>query len=564
MTKKTLYLLGAIAALTLGAINPAFACYTHTKGTYKEAYADYAQYCTEQREDCDELSGIKVCSSGNISDSKTLANYPWSGAANNTAITDPDPDPVPDPDPSIKCHTYTKGTYKEAYADFAQYCPDASKRDCDAISGLKVCYDGTIPDGATLADYPSPANQQGDTGGGDTGGDSGGDSGNDSGSSSGLTVQAEILSGHGWVVKEGYYIQFTGSNSFPSVTHPALRYELQVPSDGDYQLEIRSKTTGTSDKTLNNDSWFNVGGHGWEKIFQSAGGVWTTSTIADSTKKPLVVPLTKGPVVVELSGRSFGHAIDWISLIKVGDSSGGGGDIGGGSGPFYSLHSDNARDPDDVIANIIMKMIADRYNIARDNIVVVTGTVGDCDRTFRSNSTPLMQDIWGQVYNAWTNFDSSVNQVAAKWATALQQGRKVIVSEGGRHGFSTAVLKHLKVQYPGLNLKNVIITQHSQANLDKSCTSDVNYDKSTATYLKIGDGNRANNNTPDFKIQSTAAKNYAKGLPTYGPLFQKGFAYFESIVWKDKTIFDGSDAVGLLFHIDNDRYNTIADFVYDF
>jgi len=155
-----------------------------------------------------------------------------------------------------------------------------------------------------------------------------------------VVIEAESVSARGdWSrersisgAKGGAYLRWTGPDLFNKrlAGRDTLTYRFRVLTAGNYELRWRSYIAHGSNSTESNDSWVrfpsgrNIGGQhaldGWTKVYQNSLGRWSwTSKTVDHVGKPIRQYFSKGTHTIEVSGRSFGHAIDRITLYRYQD-----------------------------------------------------------------------------------------------------------------------------------------------------------------------------------------------------------------------------------------------------
>jgi len=124
----------------------------------------------------------------------------------------------------------------------------------------------------------------------------------------------------------GYYV-WEGPNLFGvnSAGRGVLQYRFRINRAGNYQLRWRSRITEGNNPTEANDSWVrfptgrNVNGeqpiNTWTKVYMNGLNKWSwASATVDGVGRPIRQYFSAGDHVMEISGRSTGHAIDQIVL----------------------------------------------------------------------------------------------------------------------------------------------------------------------------------------------------------------------------------------------------------
>jgi len=129
--------------------------------------------------------------------------------------------------------------------------------------------------------------------------------------------------------KGGAYLVWTGANYFSrsNAGRGTLRYTFRVKQAGNYELRWRSYITEGNNATEANDSWVrfptgrNISGqhplNGWTKSFMNQLNQWSWSAkTVDNVGKPIRQFFSAGDHVIEISGRSTGHAIDRLVMFR--------------------------------------------------------------------------------------------------------------------------------------------------------------------------------------------------------------------------------------------------------
>lgn len=161
-----------------------------------------------------------------------------------------------------------------------------------------------------------------------------------------LVIEAESATlAEGWVLDTetpGFsgtgYLRWNGENHFrrQDAGVGTLSFRFTVESAGNYQLFLRSRITVGESTTEHNDSWARlVGGSdvpdehplsGWTKVYMNALDSWSWATkTVDEVGLPLRQHFDAGTHVLEISGRSRGHAIDRVVLLRYEERSYGAG-----------------------------------------------------------------------------------------------------------------------------------------------------------------------------------------------------------------------------------------------
>ncbi len=128
----------------------------------------------------------------------------------------------------------------------------------------------------------------------------------------------------------GSYIEWTGPDFFDSSNagQGLLTYSFEIINAGNYELRWRTRIAKGDSNTESNDSWVrfpsgvNIVGEqpmfGWTKVFMGHFGAWFwDAKMVDHTGANVRQYFSAGTHTMEVSGRSYGHAIDKIALYKV-------------------------------------------------------------------------------------------------------------------------------------------------------------------------------------------------------------------------------------------------------
>ncbi len=130
------------------------------------------------------------------------------------------------------------------------------------------------------------------------------------------------------------YFEWTGADYFfeNNAGNGIITYHFRVETAGNYELRWRSRIAKGDSNTESNDSWvrFNTGVNvseeeplsGWTKVYMGEADIWSwSSRTVDHVAQPVRQYFTQGDHTVEISGRSYGHAIDKIALYRYADVS---------------------------------------------------------------------------------------------------------------------------------------------------------------------------------------------------------------------------------------------------
>jgi len=125
-----------------------------------------------------------------------------------------------------------------------------------------------------------------------------------------------------------YYV-WRGEQYFnpASAGRGTIRYHFRINSPGNYQMRWRSRIAHGSIGSEHNDTWIrfptgsNINGqhglNGWTKVYMGHLNTWSwDSYTVDHVGKQIRQYFSAGDHYLEISGRSYGHAVDRISLFK--------------------------------------------------------------------------------------------------------------------------------------------------------------------------------------------------------------------------------------------------------
>jgi len=201
------------------------------------------------------------------------------------------------------------------------------------------------------------------------------------------------------------------------------------------------------------------------------------------------------------------------------------------------LHFDNAPDRDDGHALVAGRVLSDTFGL--NSVLAVNGTHGYARRgNFQVESESLFQRAWPSGLNAFRDWEGSVATSAALWSNTIAQGNQVWVAEGGPSDFTADVLRAM----PAAQRKSVTVVQHSHGwNEDNTRPDNVRYVSNQAVYIRIDNGNLADNSTADLNRKSDFFVNTALSSQ-WGGLWRSAFNYLSP---DDKLDF--SDTVEVLW-----------------
>ena len=527
-------------------------------GTLADARRAYADSCTLPRIDCDPLDGGWTCSSRRIgrgapglaaatpapapapvvpapaepAPSEPVQPAPVEPAPAEPAPAEPAPvDPAPvEPAPveptvperqggACAASASELGAARERYTERCS----APRVDCDRVNGLWICasYRNPTASGpiAPAPERPAPALPAPER-----------PSTPDPvpSSPSGLTIEAESASLNGRWQRSGDGIVYVGGDRFGIGARrddANLTYRFDIPSDGRYRFEMYSRATRGGAEPPN-DLWVRFGDLPWTKAFTpKPAQAWTWKTVGEHGGKRglqlLRTSLGKGTITLTISGRSQGHEVDRLRLVREGGAAPieSVGNAVYRDGDFLSLHHDSMPDADDLQAMIANRLVLDER--PEVDFLAVHGAVGHRWTKTINGSEGLARDLFGSdlvvakpqtLWGTTRYSEDAVRTIATVWQATLATGNTVHVAEGGTSDFTALVLLELRDRGVG-NLERVRVVQHSagaSAFNQKETRSDrLNTVRELATWVPIGNGN-VDNATPDFNQRDAGVEARAR------------------------------------------------------
>jgi len=125
------------------------------------------------------------------------------------------------------------------------------------------------------------------------------------------------------------YIEWNGPDLFnpAGAGQDTITYQFEITTAGNYELRWRTRIAQGDSNTESNDSYVrfptgvNVAGeepfYGWQKVFMGHHGAWFwDAKVNDHVGANVRQFFSAGTHVMEVSGRSNGHAIDKIALYR--------------------------------------------------------------------------------------------------------------------------------------------------------------------------------------------------------------------------------------------------------
>lgn len=232
---------------------------------------------------------------------------------------------------------------------------------------------------------------------------------------------------------------------------------------------------------------------------------------------------------------------------------------------MLALHYDNCPDRDDGHALPAGKAVVESLGIT--NVMVVNGTCGNSIRSrFNPASNAVVSAVWGDEYlDADGARAAAVSAAATRWASTLSNGASVWVAEGGQSDFTADVVRRIESQFPGNNLKNIHVIQHSAGrtayNELFTNAGNLSYLQERTQYQAIPNGNVGGNGSADLNEQSSTFVAIARSS-RYSAEWAAAFNYLrpDCAVRSESCKLDFSDTVEVLYIVDDRRTRTVVDF----
>lgn len=100
----------------------------------------------------------------------------------------------------------------------------------------------------------------------------------------------------------------------------------------------------------------------------------------------------------------------------------------------------------------------------------------------------------------------SIEKTIDEMHDVISNGGRVWIAEAGQSDYTAIVIRTYLSRFGSFPNSSVIIIQHSEWNEEKTSTDALRFVKESATYIKIADGNIADNGSPGFNDLSFNAK----------------------------------------------------------
>ena len=197
----------------------------------------------------------------------------------------------------------------------------------------------------------------------------------------------------------------------------------------------------------------------------------------------------------------FSHAADTPKFNKAKD--------------LLLLNFDLKTDVDDVHTVAALDLILKAKSFKDLNYFAVSGTYG-----VQAGLYVPANSLFDLVFkNNWTDAHMERGKALADTSKRIKQtisaGGRVWAAEAGQSDFTQDVLKHLAQMGNPLTKEQFIVVQHSTWNEKETSEEALAFVKAKTTYIKIPDGNAAENGSPGFNNTSYAVKKLeAANLPS--------------------------------------------------
>ncbi len=137
--------------------------------------------------------------------------------------------------------------------------------------------------------------------------------------------------------------------------------------------------------------------------------------------------------------------------------------------------------------------------------LVVAGTQDVSSSRYVQEYGTVMAAAWGSGWlDAATDRAGAVATAADRWLQTVDSGGVVRVAEGGVSDFTADVVREVRRRRPALETAAVIqVVHHNQNNEDSTRPGDLELVRTSTAYVRIDDGNSAND-TADLNAPSSA------------------------------------------------------------
>ncbi|MEM9563214.1 MAG: hypothetical protein AAGA93_11375 [Actinomycetota bacterium] len=538
---------------------------------------------------------IQVTSTTAPPTSTTVGSNPSTTAPRPTSSTSSPSTAPPPPEPC----TASGDSWADAVAAYDRTC-DEPRVDCDPIDGEWLCSSQQIGDGTplnppvdpgnpgnpvntTTTVSPRPTTVPPTTAPRPVGGNC-------------IVLEAESLDLVGdWIRRSdtgasgGAYITWEGLSRERNNGSPddVLSTRISVSQAGTYRFVWSMRQPGDVASDKANDSWVNFpdanrfgptgGGSygGYVKVFGNGKGnfAWAATADQNHKKTQLAIEFSRpGTYTFQLAGRSHGHQIDKIVIhhdsVSRSDAING---RCGSSNPnpqppnpnpnpntgtlgrfdigkdLLLCNYDSKPDEDDLHAVAGLATMLSDSRFAGVDYHCTAGAYGRQGGRFLDE--PKLFDLAfgrGNWASADANRDNAVLVAADKAIAALDAGGDVWVTEAGQSDVTARIVKRIASQRPGVDTeKRIHVVQHSNWNENQTTPADLTYVRNNTDYLKIADGNGANNGTPQLTTSSGQYWSRVKGDADVGAVWTEADAAARrgfDVDWNnDKIVKGGMD-----------------------
>lgn len=179
------------------------------------------------------------------------------------------------------------------------------------------------------------------------------------------------------------------------------------------------------------------------------------------------------------------------------------------------LNFDLKTDVDDVHTIAALDLILKAEAFKNLNYFAVSGTYGVQGGLYvpaNSLFDLVFKDNWTDAH---LQRKKALDDTTQKVKQVIASGGRVWVAEAGQSDFTQAVLQHLAQADKAPTKEQFIVVQHSTWNENETSKDALAFVKAHTTYIKVPDGNAAENGTPGFNNTSYSVKKLeADNLPS--------------------------------------------------
>ena len=176
------------------------------------------------------------------------------------------------------------------------------------------------------------------------------------------------------------------------------------------------------------------------------------------------------------------------------------------SNDLLLLNFDLKTDVDDVHTIAAFDLVLNHPSFSNINVFAVSGTYG-----IQGGLYVPADELMNTVFkNKWTDahmhLADSIEKTIDEMHDVISNGGRVWIGEAGQSDYTAIVIRTYLSRFGSFPNSSVIIIQHSEWNEEKTSTDALRFVKESATYIKIADGNIADNGSPGFNDSSFNAK----------------------------------------------------------